>query len=105
VLIFMAIQVVLLFVLAIVPFYIVWSDPTGAHYRFLSGNGYLWFCIPTGVLWCSVFTYFFVRASARDRLKLLFLSPLALFAFGEPACWLILWLMFTYTFLSKGLPG
>jgi hypothetical protein len=95
------IRLLLLVVLAAVPFAIFLRNPTGSYFKSMPG-GSSFFYFFTGLTWCSLFAYNCYTASSWRELKgLLWMSPLALFAFGLPG--FIVW-FYTAIFVG-GLRG
>jgi hypothetical protein len=76
-------RVILLFVLATVPFAIMLPVPADSHYKFIPG-GFVFFYFLTGLAWCCLFIYTWVHAGFRAQKRLLWMLPLVLFAFGLP---------------------
>jgi hypothetical protein len=87
----MKLKVILLLVFGIIPSALLLRDPTDAHF------GYP-FYVSYGLLWCTLFTYFYIRTDATQRRKLLWMSPLVLFAFAVPVfvlyVWIAMWVQF-----------
>jgi hypothetical protein len=71
---------------------------------FLGGSHYSVFCFVSGLLWCSLFGYFYVRGDAKLRRRIWWLSPLVLFAFVLPAEAALLWVAIYWAIWNGATP-
>jgi hypothetical protein len=92
----MKLTVSVLCIAALIPFVLSFEEVPLMHVRPFEGPAYVPFCMVSGLLWCALFTLFFVRSSASERKKMLWLLPLVLFAFSFPAAYVTLWLAFAW---------
>jgi hypothetical protein len=79
---------------AVIPFFVPLVVLPGFQTRLSEGPGYLPFCLVAGSCWTAVFLVILARSAAAERARLLWLSPLALFAFNFPVMYPLLWVMF-----------
>jgi len=94
-------RVILLFAFAVAPFVIGLNFPEAKSYKWFPG-GPVFFYFLTGMFWCCLFTYTWVRASLMAQKWPLGLLPLVLFAFGFPAFWIWLGIAMTVQSIRGG---
>jgi hypothetical protein len=101
----MLIKILLITTGALAPFFLAISGLSVFGVRISEGPNYFKFCIVSGLCWCGLFASIYAISNPTDRVKLLWLLPLILFAFIFPMAYLFLWLAFVWAAVNgRALP-